>query len=416
MQSEREAAVAVREARAAGQRIRAAGSGGSKSGITTAPDAAVRLDLSDRLLAVEGDGLVTVPAGMTTGRLQSLLGAEGLVLPTVGEWKQATIAGALATGTHGGSARYGIMSTSARRIRLVTGTGEIREVSTGDPDFAHVAVSLGALGLVTSVTLQCVPRFTLELVTDVVPFDEYVQDPRGHESRTEFHASVWVPSARRVIRFAADRATEPERVVPRKERFGRRTALATFLSRRLGLHGAVFSGLFGEKAVGDCAEILSPLGVSSRVARFRNVANDVRGRMASELAVPASSASGTLARFDEFFRRHSRPLNNPIGLRMNAADGFSLSPCSGRDTLWMDLFYDDTEPFVTELGELAEEVEARCHWGKALALPPDALRRRYPAWDDFREARARLDPDRVFANRFTDELGLTGAAAVREAC
>lgn len=405
---EEEVADAVRAARRSGSGLRVVGSGGSKSGINTAPDVALELDQPDRLLSVE-NGLVTVHAGMTTGRLQDLLRTEGLALPTVGEWKLATVGGSMATGTHGGSRRHGILSTSVRRMRLVSGAGEVVELSPGDPDFGHVGVSLGAFGVVTAVTFQCVERFSLALETDVVPFDTYVRDPVGQESRSEFHASVWMPGARKVIRFTARRVADPDRTVPRRERFGRHTALAHLLSRRLGWHGAVSSRLLGRRAVGDCAEILSPLEVSSRVARFRNVANDIRGRKATELAVDASRASEALTRFDRFLRDHPGPLNNPIGLRISPADGFSLSPCSGRDTLWLDIFYDDSDPFVARLSALGEELEARCHWGKTLALAPGVLRDHYPRWDEFREARNRLDPDDVFANPYLRELGLCGS-------
>lgn len=397
---------AVKRVREEGGRLRATGSGGSKSEVTSTPGLALDLRQPDRLLGVDGDA-VTVPAGMTSGRLQELLGAEGLTLPTVGEWRNATVAGALATGTHGGSARWGIMATSLRSVRLVTGTGEIREVTRGDADFAHVAVSLGALGVVTSVTLECVPRFSLRMGTDVVSFDEYLGDPVAQESRNEFHASVWVPSARRVIRFGADRAPRPDRPSSRKERFGRWTAFATFLARRLGFHRAVSSKLLGWTAVADGADILSPLDVPPRVARFRNVANAVRRRRAAELAVPAARAGEALDRFDAFFRDHSRPLNNPVGLRLSPADDFTVSPCQGRDTLWLDIFYDEDEAFQAGLAALGDEFDARCHWGKTLALPPEELVARYSGWDDFRAARDRLDPDQLFANDFTDALGLT---------
>jgi len=398
---------AVKRARDAGARIRAVGAGGSKNPINSPPDLELRLGRPDRLLSVEGETVIA-SGGMTTGRLQSLLAEEGLMLPTVGEWRNATLAGSLATATHGGSARHGILSTSVRALRIVTGTGEVRELRRGDPDFRHAGVSLGALGVVTAATLGCEGRSELELVTDVVPFEEYRADPVAQASRTEFHASVWMPSAGRVIRFAADRVPDAGGSVPRRERFGRRTAVAHFLVRWFGLYGVVSSRFFGGRAVGDPGSILSPLSVPSRTVRFRHVANAIRRREAAELAVEAARAPEFLARLERFFRRLPGPLNNTIGLRLTAGDGFSVSPCAGRDTLWLDIFYDDVEPFTTELAELALEVDARCHWGKALAVPASELPGRYPEWDAFAQARDRFDPDEVFANRFTDALGLTG--------
>ena len=406
---EEEVVEAVIRARESGGGVRAVGSGGSKSAVTSTPDVALRLDPPDSCLDVSG-GLVTVPAGMTCGLLLRLLRREGLTLPTVGEWRNATVAGAVATGTHGGSAHHGIMPTSVLRISMVTGTGESKEISRGDPDFEHVGVSLGCFGIVCKVTLECVEHFSLQVETDVVPFAEYIEDPVAQESRSEFHSSIWVPSARRVIRFAADRTSHPARSVRRRPRFGKWMALANFLTRGLGFHGIVSSPFFQRTAVGHCADILAPLNVPPRVARFRNVANKVRGRRAAELAVASSRTVEVLTRFDAFFRNHEDSLNNPIGLRMSSADEFSLSPCQGRNTLWLDIFYDANEPFESELAALAGELGARCHWGKTLALPPAVLRKRYAGWDAYRSARARFDPDEVFANAFTSALGLTAEA------
>lgn len=412
--SEEELARAVRQARDEGRRVRATGARGSKSGINTAPDLEIGLESLARPLEVDGRR-VTAPAGITCGALQGRLRDDGLALPTVGEWKEASVAGCMATATHGGSAEHGILSTSVERLRMVTGAGEVVELERSDPDFRHVAVSLGSVGVVTEVTLRCQERSALELVTDVVDFEAYLDDPLGHESRTEFHASIWVPWACRVVRYAADRTDGAPDHVPRPARFGTRTAVATFLSRRLRLHGAVSDRVFGRRVVGDPDDVLSPLAVSPSVVHFRNRINPIRGRQAAELAFDAARAPEVLRRFERFFRERGGPLNNPLGIRLNAGDEFSLSPCAGRDTLWMDVFYDEKEPFASELAELAADLGARCHWGKALALPPAALRGAYPEWDDFRAARDRLDPDGVFANDFTDRLGLTGPGPGGEA-
>ena len=399
-------AAAVHRALQEQTRFRTAGSGGSKSDITSQRDCLLHLGQPTDTIEVHGD-LVTAPANMTSGRLQSLLAPHGLAIPTVGEWQNATLAGAMVTGTHGGSARYGLMSTSLREMRLVNGLGDLVTVDSGHPDFQHSGVSLGLMGVITRVTFECIERFSLKLETDVVPFAEYVRDPVGHESRSEFHASVWAPEAGRVVRFAADRVAGPPHAISREQRFGWRTAVATFLSRRLGLHAAVSSAVFRRTVVGDVSDILSPLDLSPRTVRFRVVANKILPR-AVEFAVDAARASEALSRFQALFRAHPGRLLNPIGLRLTAGDEFTLSPTLGRHTLWIDVFYYGGEPFVTELATLAEELGARCHWGKTLPLAPDVIQRQYPGWDAFRRARERFDPNEVFANSFTDRLGLTG--------
>lgn len=400
---------AVRRAMEERTGLRAAGSGGSKSDITSQRDHLLHLDQPTDTIEVEGD-LVTAPANMTSGRLQSLLAPHGLVIPTVGEWQNATLAGAMLTGTHGGSARYGLMSTSLREMRIVNGLGDLVTIDSGHPDFQHLGVSLGLMGVITRVTFECIERFSLKLETDVVPFADYLRDPVSHEARSEFHASVWAPEAGRVVRFAADRVAGSIPSVSREQRFGWRTAVATFLSRRLGLHGAVSSAVFRRTAVGDVSDILSPLDLSPQTVRFRVVANKIL-RRAVEFAVDAERAGEALDRLDALFRVHPGRLLNPIGLRLTAGDDFTLSPSFGRDTLWMDIFYYGGEPFVSELAMLAEEIGARCHWGKTLPLAPAVIRRQYPGWEDFRRARERFDPEELFANAFTDRLGLTGCGS-----
>lgn len=92
---------------------------------------------------------------------------------------------------------------------------------------------------------------------------------------------------------------------------------------------------------------------------------------------------------------------------MSAADDFSLSPCYGRSTLWADMFYRSSPAFDEALRGVADRFRARCHWGKHLAIPPAAMKDRYPRWNEFIEACRYYDPHERFANPLTNALGLT---------
>ncbi|MBI2615503.1 MAG: FAD-binding protein [Gemmatimonadetes bacterium] len=183
--SEADIVRAVEAARANQGRVRALGARGSKNGSHRTSGVALHLERYCRLLSAE-DNLVTVQAGMTCGDLNAALERRGLALPTMGEWKQATVAGALLTGTHGGSSRHGILSTSLRRLRLVAGDGQARELEKGDPWFPHVGVSLGALGVVSTVTFECVEQFRLALETKVVSFERYLSEYERQNRENEF--------------------------------------------------------------------------------------------------------------------------------------------------------------------------------------------------------------------------------------
>ena len=399
---ERDLIAAVCQARERHGTVRAVGSGGSKNDCFLTGGTALRLDRYDRVLAVEGD-TVTVQAGATVGALNAALRRHGLALPTHGEWAGATVAGAVATGTHGGSVAHGVFSTSVKAVRIITGDGHPLDVPRGTELFAHLGVSLGALGVISTITFECVPAFHLEMVMRPVPFERYLRDHDGESRAHEFYTAVWIPTARRVITFAADRVPAPARTRRRRERFCCATFLLAALSRRFHLQ-AFPSRWFTARAVDAGDRIISPIqNGSRRVQLLRFLSRDWK---AAEFAVPLPGAADALVALDRFLADHRHALTNPVGLRATAADGFSLSPCYGTDTYWIDLFYRDRDGFAPALRQLFEGLGARCHWGKHIGLSERHLRRQYPRWDAFRTARAALDPGGVFTNDFTRRFEL----------
>jgi len=395
--AERDIIAAVREAREHGGQVRAVGSGGSKNDCFRTTGTALRFDRYDRVLALAGDA-VTVQAGATVGALNDALRRHGLALPTHGEWAGATVAGAVATGTHGGSVAHGLVSTSIKTVRLITADGTPLDIHRGSALFPHVAVSLGMLGILSTITFECVPRFHLEMIMRVVPFEQYLRDHDAENRAHEFYSASWIPTARRVITFAANRVPAPGRTRRRRERFCCATFLWAALSRRLHLH-ALPARWFTARAVDAGDRMISPIqNGSRRVQLLRFLTRDWK---AAEFAVPLSRAAETLTALDRLIADHRHALTNPVGLRATAADGFSLSPCYGTDTYWIDLFYRERDGFAPALRQLFEGLGARCHWGKHIGLSERHLRRQYPRWDEFRTARAALDPDGVFTNDFT---------------
>ncbi|MGA7148375.1 MAG: FAD-binding protein, partial [Microbacterium sp.] len=100
---------------------------------------------------------VRVAAGTRYGVLAAWLDERGRALPNLGSLPHISVAGATATGTHGSGDANGVLTTSVRGIRFVDGAGEVHEVRRGDPDFAALAVGLGAFGVVLSLDLETVP-------------------------------------------------------------------------------------------------------------------------------------------------------------------------------------------------------------------------------------------------------------------
>ena len=144
--------------------VRALGSGHSFT--PAAATSGVALDLSGWAGVVTADldsGLVTVRSGTTIKELNATLGTLGLAMANLGDIDAQTVSGAISTGTHGTGAGLGGIATQVTGLELVLADGSVVSCSADEkPDlFSAARVSVGALGVLSSVTLQCVPAFTL---------------------------------------------------------------------------------------------------------------------------------------------------------------------------------------------------------------------------------------------------------------
>jgi len=170
--SEAEVASIVRECATTGRRLRVVGSGHSFSAIAAPDDEAMSLEaLGGELVIDRARNLVTVPGGMTLRHLTDHLARTGLSLPIVGSIQAQTVAGAIATGTHGSSLVHGNLATLATSIRIVTGSGEVLTIDEDDPRIHGARVHLGALGVVTAVTLRTKPTALLHQTIEHLPAD-----------------------------------------------------------------------------------------------------------------------------------------------------------------------------------------------------------------------------------------------------
>ena len=378
------------------------GAGGSKSPCYGTRGTALRFARYDQLVAVDGAD-VTIQAGATIAQLNAALAAHGLALPTNGEWGGATVAGSMASGTHGGSSRHGILASSAIGLRLVTVGGRVLDLRRGDPEFDHAVVSLGLLGVISTITFRCAEAFHLELDMRVAPFSWYASHREAVDRDHEFHAAIWLPTLESVITFTANRVPTPARAARRRERYSPATFLLHRLARDFGIQSfprAWFTATTADR----CDRVLTPIRqASTQVGPFKSLSADWRE---AELGVPYHRAREALEALSALLRRYPRVLTNPVGLRATAADSASLSPCYERATSWFAMFYRAHEAFERGLCALFERFDARCHWGKHVLLSPDHIRAQYPRWDAFRRMRAEVDPHDVLANDFSRRYGL----------
>jgi D-arabinono-1,4-lactone oxidase len=178
----------------------------------------VNLDRFNKILSVDSDtGIVTVESGIRLYTLCEELEQRGLAMPNLGSINQQSIAGAISTGTHGSSVHHGLMSEDVLGLKITLANGSTESCSPeSNPELFRAALlSLGALGIITEITLRAVPAFTLKwsqtIDTDHKLFKSW---PLDLWTQSDFVRVWWFPYTRRAVVWQADKTTEPEQEPP----------------------------------------------------------------------------------------------------------------------------------------------------------------------------------------------------------
>ncbi|MDA8047749.1 MAG: FAD-binding protein, partial [Actinomycetota bacterium] len=198
----------VAGAAATGRKVRVVGAGHSWSPIAAPVDLALSLDRLSGVVT-RGPGWVRVRAGTRLRDLIPALSQHGETLPILGSITQQSVAGAVATATHGSSLSHGNLSSLVLAARLVTADGSCVEMGPGDERLDAIRVHLGALGVVTELTLRTVPAFSLAETIEQVPLADVGRRAEAFGHSAEFVKVWWMPHTPKVMVFRYERTTEP---------------------------------------------------------------------------------------------------------------------------------------------------------------------------------------------------------------
>lgn len=406
--SEAEVVGALERARQAAQRVRVAGQGHSFTDIACTDGRMLRLDRMDAVLDADREsGRVRVQAGATIERLAAELADCGLALENQGDIDRQAIAGALATATHGTGLRFANLSAQVEAVRVVTGRGVAVEVTeTSDPDaWRATRVSLGALGVVTELTLRCVPAFTIDRLDEARPLEATLDSfHRLVEAHDHFELFVFPYTDVALVRESR-RTDDPPRPAGRVAEFARSTLLENVL-----LETGCRVGRALPAAIPRINRAFSRLaGRDRRVDRSHRVYAGKRSVRFTEMeyAIPRGRCVTALREVLELVERRRLPVGFPLEVRVAAPDDAFLSTAHGRDTAYIAAHQYtgmEFEGYFRAVEAIMERHDGRPHWGKRHYQSAATLAPRYPRWTDFQSVRARMDPEGVFGNEYTDRV------------
>ncbi|MGI9607092.1 MAG: FAD-binding protein [Acidimicrobiales bacterium] len=370
---------------------------GSRHSFSRIADSAALVDVSQlpsRFEIAADRSAVTVDAGMTYGRLVGLLAPESLAVHNLASLPHISIAGAIATGTHGSGLRLGNLATAVSGLELITGTGDLISLTREHPDFDGAVVSLGALGVLVAVTLDVEPSFQVEQRV----YDDVRLDDLARNARTMFGAAYSVS--------AFTDWTDNAQQLWVKHRVG---AQRIDISSEFGITAAVDNR---HPIRGLSADACTPqLGVTGswadRLPHFLlDFTPSVGEEIQSEFFVDIADAAAAVAAV----RSVQPDIESALvvsELRTIAADHLWLSPHNGRDTLALHFTWVLDQELAERAARIVTEaligLDPRPHWGKVFD-PTLFDATGYPHLAEFLDLADRLDPERRFRNTWFDEV------------
>lgn len=402
----------VRRAQQEGRRLRVVGGGHSWSAGIETDGYLLSLDRMARVLSVDPlRHQVTVQAGIRLRELSAQLHQRGLALLNLGSIQEQSLAGAISTGTHGTGLQFGVLATQVLGLRLVTGTGEVVEYTADrDPELLDAArVSLGALGVITQVTLQVAPAFNLREERTPLPLAEALALVPARLGEADHIKLWWLPHAGRVQVYRQYRTKESPRA--RRGLLSEDTRSAQEVFRALLALGSAFPRL-----ISPIQRFLSRVQftASSHIGpsfQVFSLAMPPRHHE-SEYAVPLPRAAAAVKALHELIEARRHRVHFILELRFVKKDSAWLSPAYERDVCFIGAYDANRRGwpgFRRDYEELMRSYEGRPHWGKEFTASADSLRAAYPRWDDFQRLRQELDPAGVFLNRHLQQVfGLGG--------
>ncbi len=371
-------------------RIRALGSRHSFNRIADTDGVQVSVArLPDTFDLDESARTITVAAGLRYGELVERLDRAGWALHNLASLPHISIAGAIATGTHGSGDRNGSLATAVARLELVAADGQINHVARGEADFDATVVSFGLLGVTTYVTLDIEP--TYQVRQDVF---ENLSWQAIHEHFDEITASAYSVS------MFTDWGDNGASSVWLKSRQGEVTDLFDAAPALTGLHP--LPGLSAEFTT-------EQLGRSGpwwdRLPHFRLGFTPSNGEeLQTEYLVPRSHALDAIDAV-RAVAAQVQPLLLVSEIRTIAADTLWLSPSHDTECVALHFTWRQDIPGVTaflpSLDDALAPFAARPHWGKLFETTPERLGAAYPRLAQFRELSEQLDPTQKFANQLT---------------
>lgn len=406
-QTESELQQVVQSAQASGRRVKAVGSGHSFTAIAVSEEVLVDLSDYDEIVAIDKiNQTVTVQSGIQLSKLNQALYENSLAMQNLGDIAYQTIAGAISTSTHGTGAKFTGIANQVVALRIVLADSSIVECSANVNAqlFSCARVGLGALGLISTVTLKVVPVFNLAVIEEPMRVDDVLQNLDLHVDSNDHFEFFWVPHTGWALTKRNNRNNLPVEPMSKMSHWYSKTLMENYAFGAVCMLGRARPSLIPKLAKAlpssgrnEFSDASHKVFASKRIIKFYEM----------EYAIPREACAEALNRVRRMVTDSGFFLNFPVEVRFTAPDEIPLSTASNRESAYIAVhIYKGMNyvPYFKEVESIMNSYQGRPHWGKLHSQSAATLASRYPQWDVFQAVRNQVDPQRMFSNQYLETV------------
>jgi len=390
-------------------KVRISGTKQSSADIVAGIHSIIDITEYNKILAYnEEDKTITVQSGITLKDLLEAVEAKGWCIPCLPDINTVTVGGALATGTHGTSGK--LLCEYVTNCRLVLADGSIKEVSENDDLIHAIRVSLGVLGIMSTITFKCESIYTLHVKEAPESDAEWLPKIKERLQKHDFLRILWLPHTDKGYVITGDKIdpnTEIKENLGPKHLKHRRKA-----SKILYKYTHIFPWF---------------TSIANKILyhRFFNVKKEHKGSLYQATVTKKRGSTLELAewtialdKFPDAFKELKTEINKwsnksfihiPMDVRFVYKDKSWLSYAYGQDTVTMGCVTrnaanaDSYEAFKS-VERIFLKYGGRPHWAKRFSAKDEELSKVYDKWDDFKVLRREMDPTNKFLNPYLTAL------------
>lgn len=390
------------------KKIRVIGSGHSFTPLCSTNEILISLDKYQGKVAINKEkNLATVKAGTKLSLLGELLFKEGLAMENLGDINVQSIAGAISTGTHGTGVGLKSISNQVVALKFVNGKGEIIECSeiNNVELFKAAQVSLGCLGIITEITIQCVPAYKLSLQNKKEKLNDVLISLDQKNSQNRNFEFYWIPYTNTAWTKTSNivEDSEPDKI--NFFNYWTEYVLENYVFKVFCEFAKLFPSQNKTVANITAASISNvkktyyshKVYATQRLVKFHEM----------EYNIPSEAYKDAFKDIQKIVNSKKFNIHFPIENRWVKGDDVYMSPAYGRDSAYIACHvYNKKEykAYFAALEEIFKAYNGRPHWGKMNTFTTQDVINMYPKFDVFLQKRKEHDPENIFVNPYIKTL------------